>query len=101
MALLYISEFNTLGGGARFPVQGAQQTPVATQQVNFGGGATASNTFNDLTNFVRLHTDSICSIKFGTAPVASTSDARMAANQTEYYSVAPGSKLKVSAVINT
>jgi hypothetical protein len=72
---------------------------TTSQVVNYAGGSTASSAFRTDTRMVRLHTDSICSIKFGTAPTATTSDARLAAGQTEYFKVMPG--FKVAAIINT
>ena len=44
---------------------------------------------------VRVHADAICSIKFGSAPVATTANMRLAANQTEYFQVSPGDKVSV------
>jgi hypothetical protein len=57
--------------------------------------------FNAKTRFVRLHTDAVCSIKFGTNPTASATTARMAANSTEYSSVPPNQAYKVAAITNT
>ncbi len=76
------------------------EPPVATQTVSYTTHA-ESSTFNAKTRLVRLHTDSICSFVFGTAPSATTSDSRMAAGQTEYHGVRLGQSLKVSAVANT
>jgi len=50
---------------------------------------------------VRVHTDVICSIKFGTSPTATTSTARMVAGQTEYFAVPQGASYKVAAISNT
>ena len=99
MAVLYITEFNAIGGGGNFPVGGAYQPPVAEQTVAIGGSSANSNAFNSNTLFVRLHADAICSIEFGAAPTASTTTARMAANQTEYFNVVPGQK--VAVITNT
>jgi len=98
--LLYVTEFNAGGGVSNFPLSAAQQTPVAEQQVNYAAGSTQSNTFNINTTLVRIHTDSICSIEFGTNPTATITKARMAANQTEYFSIPPNSGWKVAAIIN-
>jgi hypothetical protein len=46
-----------------------------------------SAAFNAKTCFVRLHTDAVCSLKFGTNPTASATTARIAAGQTEYHGV--------------
>lgn len=63
------------------------------------GAEAKSAAFGINTKLVRLHTDTVCFIKFGTAPTAVTAtDARMAANQTEYFAVQPGGGMKVSVV---
>jgi hypothetical protein len=97
MAVLYITEFNAIGGSGNFPVAGAYQPPVAEQTVAVSGSSTQSAAFNVNTLFVRLHTDAICSIEFGASPTASLTTARMAANQTEYFNVVPGQKVAVIA----
>lgn len=95
MATLYITEFNAQGNTGGFSAACAYQPPVAEQTVSIGGASTQSNAFNTATLFVRLHTDSICSIEFGASPTASATTARMAANQTEYFAVVPGQKVAV------
>lgn len=66
-----------------------------------------SAVFDKNTRLVRLHTDGIISFKFGAAPTAATTDARMAANQTEYFGIPPAaadaaaSVLKVDVIANT
>lgn len=94
MANLYISEHAVLGGtqGGTAPI--AAQPPIAVQKVDFSGGAAASSAFNAQTRFVRLHTDAICSVRFD-GSAATTSYPRMAADQTEYFGVQPGSTLSV------
>jgi hypothetical protein len=61
----------------------------------------ASSAFNAATTYVRIHTDAICSISFGTAPTATTSTMRMVAGQTEYFAVPVGRSFKVAAITNT
>lgn len=100
MATLYVTEFKaiepvTKAWGAQAFVQAAEQPAVAEQTVAIGGSSTASSAFNASTTFVRLHTDSICSIEFGPTPTASATTARMAADQTEYFGVTPGTKVAV------
>lgn len=97
MATLYVTEFNAIGlaGGGNLQVTAASQPPVAEQTVAISGLSTQSNAFNANTLFVRLHTDSICSIEFGATPTATATTARMAANQTEYFAVMPGQKVAV------
>ena len=82
-------------------MQIALQPPIAEQTVSMSGTHAESSAFNVKTDFVRLHTDAICSVEFGTAPVATTAKMRMAANQTEYFGVTPGLSFMVSAITNT
>jgi hypothetical protein len=90
MAVLYISEYtqNTID----LPVV-ASEPSTASQAVTFTT-STQSAAFRNDTRLVRLHTDTNCFVKFGTNPTATTAtDARMAANQTEYFRVFPGHKV--------
>lgn len=94
MATLYISEFQP------YEVSGLPVaiTPViAAQTVAIGGSSTQSSAFNASTGLVRIHTDSICSISFGSNPTATTSNGRLASNTTEYFAVHPGTKVAVIA----
>lgn len=93
MANLYISEFAVLATAQSGTAQAAAQPAIATQKVDFSGGVASSAEFNSQTRFVRLQTDAICSVRFG--GTATTSYPRMAADQTEYYGVQPGSTLSV------
>ena len=98
MATMYVSEFNFIGGTGNRPVQGVQTPPIAEQIVAIGGSSAAvTNAFNANTNSVRIAVDTTCSIAFGTAPVATTGNMRLAGNQTEYFTVIPGSKVAVIA----
>lgn len=101
MSKLYISEFESPGGQAGFPFPVAGEYGNTTDQtpVDYNAGEAKSAAFAATTKLVRIHTDAICSIKFGTAPTATTSNRRMAAGQTEYYFVRPSDK--VSAITNT
>jgi hypothetical protein len=99
MAVLYISEYGygaLEAAGSTIP---AGKEPVITNQVIAIGGVSAvSAPFNSATKFVRLHSDEVCSVRFGMTPVASLTDARMAANQTEFFGVFPG--LSVAVIQN-
>lgn len=102
MAVLYVAEFVSTGGTGNFPVAGAQVPPVAEQVVAIGGASTqCTNAFDKNTAFVRIHTDAICSIAFGTNPTATTVKMRLAANQTEYFAVPLGQSYKVAVISNT
>jgi len=89
MATLYVSEYARQAldnHGA--PIAAGEEPPLASQTVAIAVGSTASGAFNLKTRFVRLHADVVCSFKFGTGtPVAVATDARMGANQTEYFGV--------------
>jgi hypothetical protein len=101
MTTLYVTEFAGLGSSNNGnDVQAVAGPPIVEQTVGNAGASTQSAAFNALTTLVRLHTDSICSVKIGgTNPVATTSSARMIAGQTEYFRVVPGDKLAV--ILNT
>lgn len=105
---LYITEYAQVAvDSLNRSVLCGQEPPLAEQVVDYSAGAAASTAFNADTRFVRIHTDSICSVLFGTAPTATTSTGRMVAGQTEFRGVDPtkGSPaqgaLKVSAITNT
>lgn len=100
MTTLYISEYTEAGympGLGTLPV--GKEPSTVQQTVGNAGASTQSSAFRSDTKLVRLHTDSICSIRFGTNPTATTSTARMAANQTEYFQVLGGDK--VAVILNT
>ena len=98
MTVLYIAEFAEpkLRNGNAFPV--ADQPPLAEQKLTFTT-STQSSAFNAKTQLIRVHAPSICSIKIGSNPTATTDTARMAAGSTEYFRVNPGDKL--AAIDNT
>ena len=106
MAVLYITEYAQLmpspvGGQGQIPME----PPLAEQHVAIGASSVQSNAFNAQTRLVRLHTDAICSVEFGTNPTATATTARMAANQTEYKGVPindpSGNTFKVAVITNS
>ncbi|HEV7237388.1 MAG TPA: hypothetical protein VGN15_14465 [Ktedonobacteraceae bacterium] len=101
MATLYVTEFGAAGIAGNFPIGVAQQLPTAEQTVAISGASAQSAVFNTNTTLVRLHTDAICSVEFGANPTAAATKMRMAANQTEYFSVPRGSNFKVAVITNT
>ena len=101
MAVLYITEYRTLGQIPNNVAQIPQEPPLVEQTVAIAAGSAQSAAFNALTRHVRLHTDAVCSIEFGTNPTATTSTQRMAANQTEYHGVPEGGSFKVAVILNT
>jgi len=71
------------------------------QTVAIAAGSAQSNAFSAATRIVRLHTDAVCSIKFGINPTATATSSRMAAGQTEYHGVLVGQSFKVAVISNT
>lgn len=106
MASLYVTEYPQIGRqqGAGVPVAFVPTAgPIAEQKLAIGVGSLAGAAFNSNTRIVRLHTDAICSVRFGPVATvtATSSDPRMAANQTEYYAVQPDGTLTVAVITNT
>lgn len=101
MAVLFVTEYSTMGQAPNSGPQMPQEPVLAEQVVAIGGGSVSSAAFNAKTRFIRLHTDAICSVSLGTAPTASSTTGRMAANQTEYRGVPEGGAFKVAVITNT
>lgn len=100
MAVLYVTEFgNTPSIGGL--IQVAMEPANADQTVAIGGSSTSSSAFKANTALVRLETDSICSVKFGTAPTATATTRRMQAGDIEYFGVPIGQSYKVAVITNT
>lgn len=104
MASLYIEEFSGVGQPqqARDFIGSALATqlmPSYSQPViNITGSSTPSQKFQLTTILIRVHCDATCSIKVGGInPTATTQSMRLAANQTEYFSVYQGEQLAVIA----
>ena len=102
MATVYITEYDNmpLDVNARTVPIGLEPA-VAYQTVAIGGASAQSSAFNSRTRFVRIATDAICSIKFGTNPTAVATETRLAANQTEFFGVFPGQSMKVAVITNS
>lgn len=99
MAVLYISEYADLPLHNGQLIAAGNEPSLAEQTVAIGAGSVQSAAFNAKTKFVRLHTDAICSVKFGSNPTATATTPRLAANSTEFFGVAPGHK--VAVITNT
>ncbi len=98
MAFLYVTEFVTTGkdSAAGVPVgHGGSWRENPSSPISIGGGSVSSTPFATNTSLIRVHTDAICSVIVGTAPTATTGNARMAANQTEYFAVQAGQQISV------
>ena len=102
MAKVYISEYSVMAKAWAHPDQiAAPQEPADTDQtpLAIGGASAASAAFGLGCRLIRVHTDAICSIAIGAAPVATADNKRMAAGATEYFGVTPGHKL--ACITNT
>lgn len=88
MAKAYVSEYARATLDSRHGVMSPEEPAIAVQVLDTTG-THLSAVFNKETRFVRVNVDGVVSYKFGTAPTAATTDARMAANQTEYFGVPP------------
>lgn len=93
MAVCYIWEYSEIVSRGGVPI--GKAPGILQQTVAIAGGSAQSAKFNAATNYIRVHVDAICSINIGTNPTATTSTARLAQNQTEYFGVNPGDQLAV------
>src|SRR6267142_5973338 len=100
MANLYLAELNAIGGGGNHPISGAQWPPVTEQVISITGASVQSALLNKNTTLLRVNVDSACSISIGSNPTATLSTARLAANQTEYFSIPPNASYKIAVIAN-
>ena len=102
MATVYITEYARQARDASgYQMVIADEPSVTNQTVAVTGASAQSATFNPLTRFLRVHTDAICSIEFGTNPTATTTSRRMPANTTEYFGVPLNGSYKIAVISNT
>lgn len=100
MATIYIAEYAGTGyNPGMVPV--VATPPIAEQIISIGGSSTQSTAFKSNSKLVRVHTDAICSIAFGTSPTATTSTMRLGAGQTEYFDISSPSVTKLAVITNT
>lgn len=101
MAYIYITEYREQAKDTMGHLLPAGLEPaIANQRVGNAGASTQSAALDAQTKFVMVHTDSICSIKFGANPTAVVGEHRMGAGETRYYGVNIPA-LKIAAVLNT
>lgn len=101
MATLYITEFFSQGkDGQASIVPLPVVPPVAEQILTIGIASLASAAFNANTTIIRVCADSVCSIAWGTSPVALVTNARLPANTLMEFAVPRGSALKVAVITN-
>lgn len=99
---VYVTEFAGIAIGPQgVQIQVALEPPLADQKLTSSGAASSSSAFNAKTRFVRVATDAIICLQFGTAPTATTSTRRMAADQVEYFAVPLAASFIVSVITCT
>jgi hypothetical protein len=101
MATLYVTEYQrSAHDGAGYGVMTGLEPATRTQVVTISGASAASVAL--VGKFIRVHTDTACCIKFGAASVtATTSDARLAANQTEFFGIRNSPDTYVAVIAST
>jgi hypothetical protein len=103
MTTLYITEHaGQVRDAAGYLVQGTPVHPATAQQtVVIGATSTASNAFNASTTIVELVSDVVCSIAVGTAPIATATSRRLAANVPIQIGVPAGKNYKIAVITNS
>jgi tetrahydromethanopterin S-methyltransferase subunit C len=107
MAFLYVTEYATIAiMQAGRQTQVPQEPPLVEQAIAITAGSTQTAAFNAKTGLVRVHTDAICGVTFGTNPTATVQSAglgsgRMAIGQTEYHGVPLGAAFKAAVIATT
>jgi len=107
MAVLYVTEYATIAiMQAGRMTQVPQEPPLAEQAISITAGSTQTAAFNAKTALVRVHSDVICGVTFGTNPTATAvaggvGSGRFAANQTEYRGVPLGAAFKAAVIATT
>lgn len=98
MAVLYITECESMGLDADGKeIQALTMPPIAEQAVTFGT-TTASAAFNARTRVVMLLSTAAANISFGAAPTATASTTAIPGEVPLFFTVPAGASLKVAAV---
>lgn len=97
MSTLYITEYPS-PGITSIPVP---SEPGIEQVVTISASSAQSAALNPSTQFVRINSDVVCSIKVGTNPTAVITAHRVGAGVTEYFAVPLSSGYKIAVIANT
>lgn len=94
-ATAYVTEFRE-----RPPVtyQAAVVPALVNQVVSFTTSSVQSAVFNDATQLVRVQCDAACWVLFDTSPTATTNAMKLAAGQTEYFTIVRGIPLRMAVI---
>ena len=98
---LFVTEFRSARNARSGLDPIASQPPLAEQTVAVGAASTQSAVLNVATDMVRVHALANCCISFAGNPTATAASMRLAAGQTEYFSVTTKSDLKIAAIAST
>ena len=102
MAKVYITEYSRGGrDNSDHSMQAVQlgvTAPVTQVLTKTGSNVVSTNALQSSTTMIRISTDTAVNFTFGTAPVATASDAYLPADAVEYFSVIPGSALKIAII---
>lgn len=95
MAKAYISEYSELAKDMKDRVIAAPLEPsLIDSTVSATGTSTSSGAFEARTRFVLIHVDGIVHLKVATtSPVATTTNKRLAADQTIFFGVFAGDSI--------
>ena len=97
MSIVNVAEYAVLATNPNGGIQIPSGTPITVYDVAVSGSATAGPTFNPITKMVRLNVDVSCRVRMDQGNTVTASDARFAANQTEYWGV-PASGMSISTL---
>lgn len=94
MSAIWITEFRSLPMDVNGKtVQVAVLPAITTQKVTISGASAQSAAFNADTKLIRINADVLCHFIAGASPTATTGEARLPADTTEYFGVIAGQKL--------
>jgi hypothetical protein len=102
MATVYVTELSFMGvdqTGISSPVP--MMPPTAEQTVAVTGASVQSNRLNNSTALVRICSDVVCSVAFGTNPTALTTSMRIPANIPVDFCVPRGAGFRVAVIANS
>lgn len=96
MAVVDVSEYDRMPVDAQGAyLQTGLEPAKVVQQLAISGSPANSAAFDQGTKFIRVHTDGAIRYQVGPTAVASATDARIAANTTEYFGVRPGARISI------